>query len=57
MCYWLTIAAASERALFALARLGAQWHRADHPTLPPNQRHLQRFLVTAAMDRSPETRQ
>jgi hypothetical protein len=57
MCYWLTIAAASERALFPLARLGAQWHRADHPTLPPNQRHLQRFLVTAAMDRSPETRQ
>jgi hypothetical protein len=57
MCYWLTIAAAAERALFPLARLGAQWHRADHPTLPPNQRHLQRFLVTAAMDRSPETRQ
>lgn len=46
MCHWLTVAATNRTMLAPLREIGAALAAVEHPTLPPEHAHLQRYRVT-----------
>lgn len=46
MCHWLTVAATNRTVLAPLREIGAALEAVEHPTLPPEHAHLQRYRVT-----------